>query len=212
MTAVLARDEAAWRELFRRFGPLLAHGVRRAAARAGGRLYHEEVEEILAEVRWSLLQNDLRKLRAWDPRRGARLGTWLGFLAMHAAFDHLRAQSRRPRTQPLEDLPEAPAPEPSALDRLLESESQAWLRDRLATLSAQDRRFVALYYGQGLCPEEVAAAMGIALNTVYSKKHKLQARLARLLRKVPVAGADGPDQRDVAFAGSDEETRLARAA
>ena len=46
-----------------------------------------------------------------------------------------------------------------------------------STGCSKDRRFVELYYGHGLQPEEVAAAMGISVKTVYSKKNKLRCKL-----------------------------------
>jgi RNA polymerase sigma-70 factor (ECF subfamily) len=50
----------------------------------------------------------------------------------------------------------------------------------LADFTDRDRRFVELYYGCGLMPEEVAAAMNISVKTVYSKKNKLRTRLMAL--------------------------------
>ena len=76
--------------------------------------------------------------------------------------------------------PERAGDGPSALDDLLEKERWGYLNALLADFSERDRRFVELYYGAGLLPEEVAAAMGISVKTVYSKKNKLRTKLLAL--------------------------------
>ena len=66
-------------------------------------------------------------------------------------------------------------------------------RDMLLTdLSSRDRRFVDLYYRQGLEPDEVAAAMRISVKTVYSKKNKMRMKLEALVSSDPDApGSEG---------------------
>jgi RNA polymerase sigma-70 factor, ECF subfamily len=54
-------------------------------------------------------------------------------------------------------------------------------------LSARDREFMQLYFGLGLEPQQVASKMGISIKTVYTKRHKIQARLESLLERQPVA-------------------------
>jgi RNA polymerase sigma-70 factor (ECF subfamily) len=122
----------------------------------------------------------MRKLRAYDPQRGAKLGSWLGLLAINTAYDFLRATSRRPMLDKLDHGIERAGDAPSALDGLLEKERWGYLNHLLADFSDRDRRFVELYYGYGLLPEEVAAAMGISVKTVYSKKNKVRSKLLAL--------------------------------
>ncbi|HEX4459473.1 MAG TPA: ECF-type sigma factor, partial [Polyangia bacterium] len=62
----------------------------------------------------------------------------------------------------------------------------------LADFSERDRRFVELYYGAGLLPEEVATAMNISVKTVYSKKNKLRSKLLALAGQAPQADDDAP--------------------
>ena len=57
----------------------------------------------------------------------------------------------------------------------------------LSEFSDKDRQFVALYFGEGLDPEEVARRMRINVKTVYSKKHKIQSRLESLLAQRRIA-------------------------
>jgi RNA polymerase sigma-70 factor (ECF subfamily) len=187
LDAVLGRDEHAWRELLRRFRALLFRCIHKVAFKYDAALTPEDVNEIFGEVCFNLLRDDLRKLRAYDPARGSKLATWLGLIAMNTAYDYLRACRRRPRLDKLDGTPERPAPDPSALEELLAKERWSYLRSVLADFSPKDRRFVELYYGEGLLPEQVAAAMRISVKTVYSKKHKLRNRLEAIARRDPTA-------------------------
>lgn len=180
---LLDHDERAWAELFRRFRPLMLSCIHRTALRRGERLSEDERLEVYAELCCLLVQGDLRRIRAWNPERGSKLSTWMGLLASHAASDYLRARRRRPRPEPLDALPEPATTEPDALDEVLADERKSRLRALLDDCSATDRRFVELYYAKGLLPEEVARAMRISVKTVYSKKHKLGARLRSLVRR-----------------------------
>jgi RNA polymerase sigma-70 factor (ECF subfamily) len=56
-----------------------------------------------------------------------------------------------------------------------------------STFSDKDREFIALYYGEGLGPEQVAERMEISIKTVYSKKHKIRSRLEALLAEQQLA-------------------------
>ncbi|MCS6913175.1 MAG: sigma-70 family RNA polymerase sigma factor [Myxococcales bacterium] len=189
LAAVMQRDRHAWAELMRRYRPLMFRCILRVLRRHGVFLSTDDMDEIFGDVCVSILHNDMHKLRAWNPVRGTRLGSWLGLLATHVTHDHLRQRARQPpllRLEPRPDEPmltEQPAAEPSALERLIDQERWVELGRLLRGFSSRDRRFVELYYGHGLSPEEVAAAMGISVKTVYSKKNKVHTRLQRLVSK-----------------------------
>lgn len=189
LTRVLARDQLAWRELLRRFRGLMFRCIQKVAGKYDAVLSNEDINEIFGDVCFNLLRDDMRKLRAYDPTRGAKLGSWLGLLAINTAYDYLRQTSRRPLLDRLDGAPDRAGDAPSALDEILEKERWGYLNTLLADFSARDRRFVELYYGAGLMPEQVAAAMGISVKTVYSKKNKLRTKLLALAGHDPVAKA-----------------------
>jgi len=180
LARVLDRDQVAWGELIRRFRGLVFRCITKVAGKYDAVLSNEDINEIFGDMCFNLLRDDMRKLRAYDPNRGAKLGSWLGLLAINTAYDYLRQTSRRPLLDRLDGAPERAGDGPSALDAILEKERWGYLNTLLADFSERDRRFVELYYGAGLLPEEVAAAMGISVKTVYSKKNKLRTKLLAL--------------------------------
>jgi RNA polymerase sigma-70 factor, ECF subfamily len=193
LQAVLAHDERAWRELLRRFRSLIFRCITKVAGRYDAVLSNEDVNEIFGDVCINLLRDDMRKLRLYDPARGSKLGSWLGLLSINTAYDYLRATSRRPLLDKLDGAQDRPAADPSALDTLLDKERWDYLNALLYDFADRDRRFVELYYGRGLLPEEVAAEMRISVKTVYSKKNKLRNKLEAIAGSDPAAPSRAVD-------------------
>lgn len=187
---VLDHQGDAWTELIRRFRALIHRCITKATSRVGAQLCPDDQDEIFCELCMNLLRDDMRKLRAFDPNRGVKLSTWLGLLSINTAYDHLRRRSRYPLLAPGEDhTPERAADGPSPLEQLLYKERHGFLGQLVTRLSARDRDFVHLYFEQGLDAELIARSMNISVKTVYTKKHKISARLMRLAEQQLAAAA-----------------------
>lgn len=177
LPAVLRRDPRAFAELLRRYRGLLYRCITRITGRYQRVLASEDLDEIFAEVCVALWADDLRRLRAFDPSRGMKLGSWLGLITNHATYDFLRRVARRPAKEDLAVLPDLVADDEDPLEELLLAERRAQLGVLTAELSVRDQEFVATYFGEDRDPEEVASALGISVKTVYSKKNKITTRL-----------------------------------
>lgn len=173
---MVGNDELAWREFLQRYHALIRSVIERTTRRFSGLVGSWENDEIYASFLHSLLQRDMHKLRMFDARRGTHLSTWIGLLATNAAWDHVRAALRRPQGMPALAA-EISAPGPDPLAELVARETVRELRELLDALSAKDKRFIELFYVHALSVEQIAVAMNISVKTVYSKKHKLSARL-----------------------------------
>lgn len=185
LARVLRSEDRGWTELIRRFRGLIYRCITKVTAKYASHLSGADVDEIYAEVLMQLLRDDMHKLRMYDPSRGTKLGSWIGMIAVNAAYDFLRTVGRRPyldrhdgTLDPHESCDRTP------LDMLLEKERWDQLNDLLTDFSDKDRTFLALYYGRGLSTEEVAEQMQISLKTVYSKKHKIRNHLMRCLEQL----------------------------
>ena len=176
---LLQREEAAWREFHRRYDRLIWRCITKVTGRFGAVLSTDDVDEIRANFAAILLANDMHKLRVFKPERGNRLGTWIGMLAINAAWDYLRSVSRQPVADGLALADERPSSAPDPFDLVARREDCARIETLLQTFSRRDRTFVTLYFVDGRTPEEVADEMGISVKTVYSKKHKIRTRLER---------------------------------
>lgn len=177
---LLQDDPAAWRDFATRYSRLMLSCISRVTGRFG-RIGPDDVREIYATLCLQLLSNDKKKLRSFEPGRGTRLGTWLGLLATHTAYDYLRSVRRTPRFDELSGAEAVAAELPDPSEATLEHERSRLVARALEALTDRERAFVELYYIEGLSPEQIADRMGISVKTVYTKKHKLQGRLESLL-------------------------------
>lgn len=190
MKCVLRNDPRGWTELVRRFRPLIYRCITKVTLKYASGLSNADLDEIYADVMMQLVRDDMYKLRIYNPKRGAKLGSWIGMLSVNAAYDFLRSAARRPlldkvegSLDPHEEIDRTP------LDQLLEKERWEHLNTLLSDFTDKDRLFVELYYQKGLEADEIAAQLQISLKTVYSKKHKIRAHLMRCLHQL---GCDSP--------------------
>ena len=185
--SLLADDPQAWREFNTRFSRLVLSTISRVTARFSAVVSQEDMREIYATFCMQLLANDKLKLRSFDPERGNKLSTWLGLLASHAAYDFLRGARREPRRAPLSEAEDLSSTLPDPCESALMRERAALVSNLLENFTDKDRAFIQLYFGEGLAPECVAEQLNISVQTVYSKRHKIQALLQSLLLEAQLA-------------------------
>lgn len=187
---VLKGDQRAWGTFCQRYEGLIVGCVLRVLRRYNAAFNSEDLADLVAEVWVTLLRDDMRKLRLYDARRGYRLASWLGLLATNSTIDQLRLRSGE--TAYLEDL--------SGVDQLLadgerpdagieHKETVELAREALEQLSPEEREFVFCCYHDEQAPADLARDLGIAVNTVYSRKFKIREKLVRI-----VAGLNGQPQ------------------
>jgi RNA polymerase sigma-70 factor, ECF subfamily len=184
---VLRNEATAWGELVRRYRSLVYRCITKVTGRYDSVLSSADTDEIYADVMVTLVRDDMRKLRLYDANRGTKLSSWIGMIATNVAYDYLRGTARRPILDRIDGMPDIEEEAESPLDGVLSEERRSRLNRMLSGYSDKDRAFVSLYYAQGLDAEEVAEEMQISVKTVYSKKHKLLARLQTTL--APLAAA-----------------------
>jgi RNA polymerase sigma-70 factor (ECF subfamily) len=184
---MLERNGMAWREFHRRYDRLIYRCIHKVTGRFISVLGSEDVREIYAMLLMNLTARDMHKLRSFQPERGNKLSSWIGLLATNTAWDYLRNVARQPQTTELTEAEDMRTSMVDPCDMVLRKERWALVNETLETFSSKDRRFVQLYYVDGMTPEEVAEEMAISVKTVYSKKHKIRCRLERALAPIQMA-------------------------
>jgi excisionase family DNA binding protein len=110
---VLRRDERAWRQLVRRYEPTL-----RSLLADDDEVAPAQVDDVLGDLWLRLMEDDLRRLRAFAASKSAPLSAWLAMQATQVAFAHAQKRHDTPTTVSLDDVPEIadtrrfPAPAP----------------------------------------------------------------------------------------------------
>jgi RNA polymerase sigma factor (sigma-70 family) len=163
MTAYVAGDQGAFRELFARYGSLLSRVVRAQGA---------SVEEARDLVQQTFLQ--LHRARR-DYREGDPLRPWLFTIAYNLCRDRWRILGRR-REVPIEEAP-PPIDPATPADHLYQQRRAELLRAALATLSGDQRRVVEMHWFAGIPLPEVATALGISLSAAKVRAHRAYQRL-----------------------------------
>ncbi len=179
---LLSKEGKAWREFHRRFDRLVYRCIHKVIGRFRRVVSEEDIQDIFAQFLMRLASNDFRKLRQFSPDRGTKLGTWLGMIASNVAWDHLRSASRRPGLVEISEVYDHATDTVGPFEAVAARETWGEVKNVLAGFSAKDQQFVQLYYLDGLSPEQVAETLNVSVKTVYSKKHKIRARLTAELR------------------------------
>ena len=181
--SLLTNDERAWRTFHELYSSRLQGAISRVTRRFPQLSGTDHVDEIYGTLCLRLLSDDKRRLRSFDPGRGTPLGAWLCTLARNSAHDFLRSRQRQPWLGRLADEVSEVEPRsdaPDAFHQCLTREQIEQLEALLTTLSLRDQQFMRAYL-EGFEPEEIADQLGISVSTVYSKKHKILARLENAL-------------------------------
>jgi RNA polymerase sigma factor (sigma-70 family) len=161
-----------------RYERLVRSCVLKVMRRYGAAFVTHDVDDLVADVWVMLFQNDCSKLRKYDATRGFRIASFIGMVSTHTAIDYLRSQRSN---VPLDDeiLRQQVAPT-SSCD--VEERQHAVLAQRaMELLSGEERTFICAVYCEERDPQELARALGVSTNTVYSRKFKLREKLTRTI-------------------------------
>ncbi len=166
MRAYVGGDDAAFRVLFERYGPMLYRLTRR----------HLETDEQAHEI----VQQTFFKLHGArnDFRLDSRLRPWITTIAMNLVREHWRRRKRRHHTEFLDERRAAPTPEFMPIE---EERRAKRLREALATLPDSQREVVELHWFQELQFAEVARIVGSTEGAVRVRAHRAYTKLKGLL-------------------------------
>ncbi|MCC6872993.1 MAG: RNA polymerase sigma factor [Sandaracinaceae bacterium] len=165
MRAYVAGDQAAFRELFERYAPMLMRLT----------LRYLRSQDLSREV----VQQTFFQLHAArnDFREGARLRPWVFTIAMNLVREHFRRGKRRKETE-LDEGRTAAEPERSRIE--LEQRAER-LYGALAALPDAQREVVELHWLEERPFAEVAQIVGASEGAVRVRAHRAYKRLKELL-------------------------------
>lgn len=178
---LLADDPAAWRFFTSQYSRIIIGCIRRVLGRFTRVTSDHDVDEVYARFCYEILANDRKKLRCFDADKGGRLSTWIGLLAKNSTYDYLRRIKRDRVCEPLPETDTLATDVLSPFEQVALQQRASLTSTTLEQLSERDRQFVDLFFAQGLDAEEIAEIMKINVKTVYTKRHKITARLEALM-------------------------------
>jgi RNA polymerase sigma-70 factor (ECF subfamily) len=188
LSSVLSGSTAARKRFVVCYSSVIEAKVRHILRTAGVRASEDDIQDMVSEIWLALLEDDMRPLRRFDPSRQIKVATWIGLLARNKTIDKLRT-SRPRKTVAMEQVDpgnEPPSQQPLPTDEVERREYKRLADRALCKLNAEERRFMEAWYVEDRDPEELARLFGIALGTVYSRRFKIQAKLARSVQSMRV--------------------------
>jgi RNA polymerase sigma-70 factor (ECF subfamily) len=153
----------------------LVRSVQRPVYGLALRLLQREAEA--AEVAQEALLRAYQNLHRYDDSRPFDL--WVLAITRNLCLDLLRRRTKV-RTEELEPMKEVlPSGDVSQEDRAIASEERQSLEEAMATLSADDREVLALYYVQKRTTKEIAQVMGCAPGTIMARLFRAREKLRK---------------------------------
>ncbi len=178
---MLNDDARAWRFFTTQYSRVIFGCIRRVLSRFARVTGDHDVDEVYARFCYELLANDRKKLRCFDPSKGGSLSTWIGLLAKNSTYDYLRRIKRDRVCEPMPETDIMETSEVSPFEQVALQQRASLTAHILENLSERDREFVDLYFAQGMNADEIAQRMKISVKTVYTKRHKITARLEAMM-------------------------------
>lgn len=166
MRAYVDGDDAAFRALFDRYGPIIHGMVKR-------RLHDDELARELTQQTFFRLHGARN-----DFRQGSRLRPWLLTIAMNLVREHWRKKKRRKHVDVDIDTREAPSAERSSLEL---KQRRSMLMKALDTLPPGQRDVIELHWFQERPYREIAEIVGSSEGAVRVRAHRAYAKLKELL-------------------------------
>lgn len=170
----LARDKAAWEEFVRRTRSALYRGAT-VALRKFRVSDPESVESVTQQVYVELLRDGAKTLRTY--RGESDLEGWVAVISMRTAYRIMRQKA--PEVALPELLPAAPTPAPG--ERAEEAEFLGRLDAAFRQLDPRESALLRLSYYEEMSYKEIAAALGLPLNSVSPLLIRAKEKLKKLL-------------------------------
>ncbi|MBZ4419847.1 RNA polymerase sigma factor [Myxococcus sp. RHSTA-1-4] len=153
----------------------LVRSVQRPVYGLALRLLQREAEA--AEVAQEALLRAYQNLHRYDDSRPFDL--WVLAITRNLCLDLLRRRTKV-KTEELEPMKEVlPSGDASQEDCAIATQERQSLEEAMATLSAEDREVLALYYVQKRTTKEIAQVMGCAPGTIMARLFRAREKLRK---------------------------------
>lgn len=179
-------ERRAWVEFVERFSRYVYFLIQRTDAKYGAGLTEADVADAHNDVFIAFVEDDKRRLRAFEGRNGCSVRSWVRLIAIRKTLDLLRRRKVHLSLDATDDdHPRRELADPGAdpLEALLQarhSERRAQLGMLIDQLSAPDRLLLDLLYAQKLSVDAASAVLRIKRGALYTRKTRVIQRLRRL--------------------------------
>lgn len=184
----IAGERRAWAQFVERFSRYVYYLIQRTDQKYGAGLSEADVADAHNDVFIAFLEDDMRRLRAFEGRNGCSVRSWVRLITIRKTLDLLRRRKVHlsidrddgdDGARPIELSDDGPDP----LEALLSARAQArhaQLTALIEQLRPTDRLLLDLLYNQKLSVDAATAVLQINRGALYTRKTRVIKRLRRL--------------------------------
>ena len=182
LSGCISGDRRATETFVKRFSDLIYRYVQNTLIVKKTSFNSQDLEDLHNTIFLQLFEQRCKKLRKYQGRNGCSLASWIRLVAIRTVLNHLRKKGidaigwQRKRIS-IEDLPELKGDELEAWAVMEKAEQGRLLQNGIQDLPPRDRLFVKLHFEMEFSMEEVAEAMQLSIQNVYTVKHRAIQRL-----------------------------------
>lgn len=183
----IAGDRRAWSRFVERFSRYVYYLIQRTDQKYGAGLTEADVADAHNDVFIAFLEDDKRRLRAFEGRNGCSVRSWVRLITIRKTLDLLRRRKVHlsldveddERSRPIELTDEGPDPF-EALLSARQTARRSQLTALIEQLSPSDRLLLDLLYNQKLSVDAATAVLQIKRGALYTRKTRVIKRLRKL--------------------------------
>ena len=189
-------ERRAWVEFVERFSRYVYFLIQRTDAKYGAGLTEADVADAHNDVFIAFLEDDKRRLRAFEGRNGCSVRSWVRLIAIRKTLDLLRRRKvhlsldAQDDDQPRMEITDPGADPLEILLQARQSARHAQLGDLIDQLSEPDRLLLELLYTQKLSVDAASAVLRVNRGALYTRKTRVIQRLRRLAEEAGLTGRD----------------------
>lgn len=184
-------DGTAWEIFVRKYSKLIWSSIHKTFC---SYTFHyckediEDIEDIYSFVFLSLIEDDFRRLRQFRNENACSLSTWLTVITVRMTIDYMRKDKKHffiesggEERDVLELIPDRKNCAEKILEEKQTGES---LKKSIDALLPQDKIIYDMLYNRGISYEETAKMLGMSVESVYTRKHRIIARIKKNIEGV----------------------------
>lgn len=183
VSACVTGEPKAWEAFVEQYDRLLRAVVRKTGQLESNAGY--DADDVVNYVYEKLLENDYRRLTAWQGR--AKLSTYLVLVSRNLCLDFVRKHRKGTFVEPTDDIPDDQTPPPGTGDSELRSVRREALAKAIEELPAKQALIMRLRL-EGKSLREIATITNRPVGTISVENSRALKKLEKILKQTLTDG------------------------
>ena len=188
LAACIAGDQAASNAFVRQYSDLVYRTVQYTLLNRNVRFTSMDLEDLHNTVFINLFDKRCRKLRQFKGKNGCSVVTWIRIITIRLVLNSIRRKGVDSLTGqsfrvPIEGFSNLERRATDTWELMEKAEQESLLQKGISNLGPRDRLFMNLHFNKGFTIKEIADAMQLSVDNIYTIKHRAIKRLKSYVEK-----------------------------